>query len=713
MNKLISFLIVGLLAWTTGCVSADPENSESIASSDAPSDGAAASDDSNSFDGELESELPSEAANKSADKVEDEIAKSNHEIAQAPNSETPPPSTQETPPPIEESFDDLPEEALASGNETPPPAPQVAEVQAPISNTSSEKIKITNIQFKSNDNGGTIVVDATGPLTYTTESKKSTHQFIIDIENASLPKSLQRPFNTKDFDSVFASIDAYEDKKRGSVKVVAQLRNTQGTPVVRSEGSALMVIASERSVDIYAAQPYEKGENSGAAGGPEAGNTAGIAPVGGDTERDGVKQILSSTSLQAYLAGNNKFYGHKISIQMNDMEVTDALKFISEESGINMVIDEGVKGTLSLKLKDVPWDQALIIILKAKKMGYSRQGNIIRIALLADLRNEEDDLNKVINAQKLTEPLKVRMVPISFADLTELITQIKPFLSPRGQVVSDKRSGSIIITDIDEGINKALKLIANLDNPPPQVLIEGKIVTAVEQGTRAFGINWSATGLQSTQNGSSTTSFTPSFSAGDKGFNFGLNVGTFKILGDLNATLSLAESNNLAKVISSPRILTLQNEAANITQALTQPYTTSQVGADGKATPQVNFQTFDMNLNVTPQITNDGSVLLKVDFSRTVPLLSAAKDSASSSQKNSAQTKVLVKNGETAVIGGIYEFNAQQTEQGVPFFKDIPVLGYLFKGKNDTKSKSELLVFVTPRIISNRSGVNLEKSSEF
>ncbi|WP_373999013.1 type IV pilus secretin PilQ [Bdellovibrio bacteriovorus] len=622
--------------------------------------------------------------------IEEEINQSS-DVPQQAETLPPTPAPEETSP-TEDPFADTTVADAPTPTPESAPAPDVpAEstvtetIPTPVAESAPQVVNngepamITDLQFKSNETGGTVIVNANKPLTYTTRTNPDLRQFIIEVDNATLPDRLKRSLNTRDIKGSVGAIDAYQNPGSSTARFVIQLREGVSEPTVQSEGNALLIVAN----------------SSG-----DAGSVAEAAPVQ-------EQQILPSQNLQEFLAGNTQFYGKKISIETNNMDIRDALNFITEESGVNMVLSEDVKGNISLKLRQVPWDQALVVIMKAKKLGYTRQGNVLRIAPLQDLRAEEDDANKLAQARKNIEPLKVRMFPVSYARVDELEKKIKDFLGDRGRVVGDVRTNALVVTDIEENLERAAKLIASLDTQPPQVLVEGKIVEAKESFTRNIGVNWGATGspikLGSTSRG--PVNMNPSFSvnptAGTPGnFNLNLSVGTLDVFGTLQAALSLSETEEQVKVISAPRIMTMTNEKADITQTTEVPV--RQVTQNGTATQETfQFKPLTMKLEVTPQVTADGSVIMKVNVNRQFQGAdtSGAGQGAFAVNSREANTRVLVKNGQTAVIGGIYQSDATDGETGVPWLREVPYLGYLFKTKNVRKDKTELLVFLTPRII--------------
>lgn len=544
------------------------------------------------------------------------------------------------------------------------------------SDLSGESAIISNIRFEANEGAGSVIVEGNKPLDFTTRTNSQSNQYIVEIQNARLPNKLTRPFITKDFQTQIGSIDAYQSPGADTVNVVVQLKSGAGEPSSHSEGSSIIIV-------------------------PSGGGSSVIAD-GSDSNQE--INILSSQNLTDFLSGNSKFYGKKISIEVQDIDVRSAINLIAEETGANLVMADSVTGNLAIKLKNVPWDQALALILKTKKLGYTRQGNVLRISPMSEIKQEEEDTLKMAESRRKVEPLKVQMVPINYAKISELQGQLKPVMSDRGSIVADSRTNSLIITDTDDILERAKKIISSLDLAPAQVLIEGKLVEARENFNKRVGINWGLSGVPVNLGDGNygPVNLTPNLNirpsnVGSGSLGFSLTMGTIDVLGDINAVLALEENQENVRVISSPRIVTLHNESASITQSASVPVLASVNVKDGiKSYKDLNLK---MDLKVTPEVANNGVVQLKVDITR--EFLGAVRDDGSAgSHHRTASTKVMVKSGQTAVIGGIYQNDSSQMEAGVPVLKDIPVLGFFFRGRNYHKDKTELLLFLTPRVLS-------------
>ncbi|MGZ3746345.1 MAG: type IV pilus secretin PilQ [Pseudobdellovibrionaceae bacterium] len=619
------------------------------------------------------------------------------------------PVAQEPPPP-------LIEESIAPQNESPAPAivnepsaePTPAEIPATSEVAVTEKPReITGLKYKANDNGGTVIVESNGAVNYTTRINRDLKQYIVEIPNTILPKRLKRTLNTKDIKGAVGAVDAYQSPGSTTSRIVVQMREGFGEPVVQQEGNALLIVTSANG-EAEVAAAHDEGEET---------KPHGESEINVDMNNS---KILASQSLEEFLAGNTKFYGRKISIETSSIDVREALKFITEESGVNMVINEEVKGNISLKLRQVPWDQALVVIMKARKLGYSRQGSVLRIVPLDDLKKEEDDATKLVLARKNIEPLKVRAFNISYAKVDELEKKIKDFLSERGKVVSDVRTNTVVVTDGEESLNRVMKLIQGLDAVPPQVLIEGKIIEALDSFQRTVGVQWGFNGsdVQIGNGKNGPVNLHPNLAVGQAatspgGLGFGLNVGTLDIFGDLTASLALFEKEEKIKVLSSPRIVTLSNEKADISQTNELPVKTLTTQPNGPPIVTFQFKPLTLKLEVTPQVTGEGTVIMKVMVNRQIKGAAVSTtDDTFSVNSREANTRVIVKNGQTAVIGGIYRSDVTEGVNGVPWLKDIPVLGNLFKGTSTDKQRSELLIFLTPRILAQAENSGAHSSGE-
>jgi type IV pilus assembly protein PilQ len=602
-----------------------------------------------------------------------------------------------------------PAESTSQVVETPPPA---------IESPRAAPVEIKAVRFEPNETGGAFVIEASGPLTYTTRKNSSDNQYIVEVTNATLPERLKRPFNMKDFKGGIGSIDAYQNQDSSVARFVLQMRPGAQEPILQSEGNTLLVATNDTALSgaLTSKMNQQLSENLNDV--PVASDETFVKPVKGDDQVDTSQplNILTNLSLEDFLADNTKFYGRQISCTFDNVDTQRALEFIMLDSGVNLILDDIDKvGNVNIRLREVPWDQCLVLIMKTKKLGYSRLGSVLRIAKLSDIQAEERDA-VVRNLTRMTvEPMKVRIFPVSYAKASDLGPQVAPFLTKnRGVVSSDARTNSLIVTDIEDMLTKVEKIIKNLDAPPPQVMIEGKIVEAADSFQKSIGINWGFTGQSrqiSTNSVGTPVNIQPSFNFGSTGgvggsTGFGLSVGTLDILGDLNASLSLFEIEGKVKVLSSPRVVTMSNVPATISQTTTPARLTITATQSGTVSSYGRGDPASVNLTVTPQVTNDSTIQMQVSVQRAfygTPVDPRAPDSAPQFSRN-ANTTVIVKNGQTSVIGGIFQDDTSEGESGITGLKDIPFFGALFRSRTLKRDKNELLIFITPRIVDNGIG---------
>lgn len=708
---LIYFVLCLSMALHLGCSSAGSDGEEDLAEATEGMEdegGEEVAEDSTDEE-EIAEEVGDEPAEVAEEKpaAQEEIAEGEDDFADefADEEDGPAQEQKAQAPPKEEKID---EEELAESEEPPTnlePAPSAPEESLSLSEENGPPMVVTNIDFLSNQSGGSIAIKTSAPAQFKTRYNDKTNQFVVELQNTSISSAMKRPYIMKDFETSFGAINAYQTPGSMVARVVIQMKGP-GEPVAQQEGNTLLVLPGDSTSVGNMAQ-----SNSGS--GSSKKDDSWEPTDGGQTGRS--EGALSARTLDEFLTGSGRFYGKPLSIQTNDADIRDVIGFIAEESGVNLVIGDDVDGKVSLKLRQVPWDQALVIVMKAKGLGYVRQGSVIRITKLTTLQTEATIAKSIVDAQKTLSPLKVRVMPISYAVVADLEKQILPFLTEgRGKVISDGRTSSLIVTDTVEILEKVDRLVKELDIPPAQVMIEGKVVEATEAFNRTLGVNWGWTGAatQLSPNGGlngsplnlnlagRSTSLAPDQVAAANGF-LNLRIGAFDFFGDLSAQLSLAQAESLVRIISSPRIVAMNKQPAEISQegeVITIRSTT--VAGSSNTQSEAQRTPVKLRLTVTPQVTNEGSVLLDVDVLRQFAGPQADADTkARPINSRAAKTKVLVPNGQTAVIGGIYQNDEQMFEGGIPGLKDIPIFGWLFKSKTESREKNELIIFLTPRIL--------------
>jgi type IV pilus assembly protein PilQ len=423
------------------------------------------------------------------------------------------------------------------------------------------------------------------------------------------------------------------------------------------------------------------------------------------------------------------FTGEKLSLNFQNIEIRALLQVIADFTNFNVVTSDTVTGAVTLRLKDVPWDQALDIILQAKGLGMRKAGNVLLIAPKDELAAKDKQDLESRNALQSLEAVRTQSFQINYAKAADIGVQLTAsgsgpasarILSSRGSVIAEPRTNQLFVTDISSKLEQVQQLIAKLDVAVRQVLIEARIVEATDTFGKSLGVRLG--GRPFSVNGNNNSKFGSSYAAPDAAGIPGINSGDFVNLPGvgqngygaatfavslfsstatrlLNLEISAAEADGKGKIVSSPRIVTADQVKALIEQGTELPY--QQATSSGATS--VAFRKANLKLEVTPQITPEGNVILNVDVNKdSVGRLTA---SGFAIDTKHIQTQVLVENGGTVVIGGIYEQNDREDVTKVPLLGDLPGIGNLFKTKTRTATKSELLVFITPRVLT--SGVAL------
>jgi type IV pilus assembly protein PilQ len=407
-----------------------------------------------------------------------------------------------------------------------------------------------------------------------------------------------------------------------------------------------------------------------------------------------------------------KYTGEPISVNLKDVDLKDFFRLIHEISGLNIVLDPTVRGNVTLVLDDVPWDQALDIVLKNNALDRELQGNVLRIAATDTLRKEAVDRRAQSEAVALAVDRQTITRFLSYAKAGVVVPTIKKFLTARGDVISDDRTNALIISDIPSVLPNLDRLISQLDRKSQEVEIEVRVVSATRSFSRdlgfQLGFNWgngtsviggtnpNGSALTPITTPSGVTSSVPLFSnfpaAGPStGFSFSNITATYGI----DAILTAAETHNLAKILSRPRVVTQSNVKAEVKQGVKLPVYTASTGTSNASVTYVDAV---LRLSVTPQITSDNTIFLTVDVENTQP-------SGTTGQGNyilttqQATTQVLVTDGGTVVIGGVIQTSNSVSTTQTPVLGNIPWLGNLFKERLVQTSTNELIFFITPKIV--------------
>ena len=451
---------------------------------------------------------------------------------------------------------------------------------------------------------------------------------------------------------------------------------------------------------------------------PDASAAAPIPSVNNDPS-----QILE--------AQRKVYTGERVSFDFKDADIKNVLRLIAEVSELNLVAGDDVQGNVTIKLHDVPWDQALDVILRTHDLGFELDGNIMRIAPMKKLSREKEDVLKVRKTQERVEELVLEIIPVNYASVSELLTKLSPMKSDRGdaQMFMDERTNSIVVKDLRRNVEEMSMLIRSLDSQTRQVMIEARIVDLDVKYERELGIQWGVGYLASPATGNPTGVNFPATvgvtggGGGDafaptQGFNVnapaenaagtvGLVFGSILNTMNLDIRLSALEKDGHAKIISMPRIATLDNQEARIEQGEEIPIST---GASSSTPANIEYKEAKLKLSVTPHITSDNSIIMDVDITNDTVIETASSIPNIGTKR--VNTKILVKNNDTAVIGGIYTRTESTDVSGVPWFMKIPVLKALFRNEQVTDNKKELIIFITPRIVPERLFGQISQKSD-
>ena len=570
---------------------------------------------------------------------------------------------------------------------------------------------VTNIRYLTEKDQ--IFIDTSEIASYQERSNSETNQLIIEILQSRLGENLHWPYVLRDFNTDFGLIKA-DQKDSSTVRVIIQLKEGADFPkTTLSPGGNQIIIGYGEIInnEIVLEDQFQQRESD-------------------------LSSILPAKTLEDLYFGNIEFSGTPVSFHVIDAPIKQVLRFISEESGLNMVIDESVLGTVTLKLENVPWDQALHTIFKVKSLGYTRDGNVITILPLSKIEERTRRLKEISERQKSLSPFQTKVIPIMYAKAIDIEKQVKEFstiprgtLSKGGRIIVHEESNTLVVVDTAEAIKKIEEMAKFLDKPPQQVMIEAKIVEVTKSFAKNFGFNWNLGGdLPVTIDASGFMNFFRSAVEGIGGsyrtsFS-GRSESVFEMnglpfIGNVDATLNLAEQEGSAQVLSTVKIVTKSGQGASITKntpililasrntaldaaagggtagGVIQPQqgTTGNVGGVVQETTQT--QDITLSLQVTPIVTSSGSIALNANVNLSTP----GGEGGSFKTDRTAQTELVTKNGQTVVLSGVYQKNETETGDNLPWLGKIPLLGWLFKSRNSNFAESEMLMFITPTLV--------------
>ncbi|MBP6596276.1 MAG: type IV pilus secretin PilQ [Arenimonas sp.] len=551
-------------------------------------------------------------------------------------------------------------------------------------------IAVENIDFRRGENGSGRIILRFNADGATADLRNEGSKVVVDVANASIPENLRRRLDVTDFATPVQSLEP--GANAGSTRLVINTTGAFESMAYQTGNEYVIEIAPKRAPVIA---------------------SAGTARAAGAVKGESAAQTYS---------------GRAVTFNFQDVPVRTVLQLIAEESNLNIVASDTVQGNVTLRLINVPWDQAMEIVLRAKQLDKRRDGNVIWVAPQREIADFEKARADARIALEDREALVTEYIPINYGNAEEIASlltdqsksssggsaagggvQNKGFLSPRGSVSFDNRTNTLLLIDVPRKIEEIRELLATLDRPVDQVLIEARIVVAAEKFARELGVLFGVQDRVGTLDDAAEAGETTS----DSGFLVGLPLSTpagllnLSILRpdiQLDLELSALEEEGRGEVVSNPRVITANQREAIIRQGEEVGYLTIQPATTpgGVAQATVEFKEVLLELKVTPTITQDNRVYLNLMVKKDEVnelVANPAGGFVPQIARREVSTAVLIDNGQTVVIGGVYEFKTREDLRKVPYLGDLPVLGNLFKNSSRTSEKAELLIFVTPRIL--------------
>ncbi|GAW65758.1 pilus modification protein PilQ [Geoanaerobacter pelophilus] len=573
------------------------------------------------------------------------------------------------------------------------PAPPAAKVKTEVPHSRLTKGALEGIEFKVVDGVSRVSMKLYGTCE-PGQPVRGPQGVTLSIANCQVPKQLQRALDTTQFGTPVLSVTPYQVKVKGSTvtKVLVKLRGNTEFSTSRKGDLLLWDFVNPGPVAVPKLPAAPPAPRAKAPAEPRVAEELAPAPARTSDEM--------AIPLPSDRPAKKVYTGRRVTLEFSDADVRKIFQLIAEVSNLNFLIADDVTGTISIKLVNVPWDQALDVILDAKGLAMVRQGNIVQIKPRSKMQNQADEELAAKKAAERLMELKTMVFEVNYASVNDVAAQFNMLKSDRGVITKDDRTSRVIVKDIQTALDDMKALLKTLDAPEKQVMIEARIVEATSTFTRDLGVQWglsyrdgsaSVAGISAVDTGfGGVVSAAGPGSTGAGGLGLGMSFGKLTSNIKLDMRLAAAATIGQVKIISTPKVVTLNNKAAKISQGQSIPYQTTS--AEGTKT---EFVEAALTLEVTPHITADGSVSMKIKASNNSP----GTGSPPPINKKEATTELVVSNGDTTVIGGIYVDSDTESDTGVPFLADIPLLGWLFKSNAKQKTKTELLIFITPKIV--------------
>jgi type IV pilus assembly protein PilQ len=595
----------------------------------------------------------------------------------------------------------------------PVPSPEKPEAEAPMIKPASV---VTAVKATATKEGATVVITGDGAMNPKTFMLKD-GRIVVDIPGVK-SKVRQNVIPVRKGGVARVRVAQYS---ANVVRAVLDVTKPMQYAATAKNNTVVIAMSIASTAKAEEKPPVEKAASAALEAPPVSEKEAAPAPAPPPVKEPAALRA-APLATDTTLIGSGKYSGRRISLDFQDADLVNVMRLFAEVANLNIILSPDVKGKVTVRMVNIPWDQAMDIILKMNGLGYSMEDNILRIASLPALAKEAQEELAAKEAKKKAEDLLTRVIAINYSTAKGIEGTLKKSLSARGEMVVDERTNTLIIKDIARSLDDIVSLIKVLDKPIAQVLIEARIVEASLNFNRSIGVQWGGSGAMSAATGNPTgftfpssigvtggptMGETPSGSgnffvnlpapagAGSGGAAVGISFGSLSKALNLDLVLSALETTGEGKVISQPRVSALDNKEAKIEQGLSIPFST--VSATGT---QIQFVDAKLSLTVTPHVTPDNKIFMKISATKNAPDTSLLGASGQPSiRKNEAQTEILLADGETAVIGGILTIDRGTTIDKIPFFGDIPLIGWLFTKKTVREEKRELIIFITPKIV--------------
>jgi len=574
---------------------------------------------------------------------------------------------------------------------------------------------VKDISFEHGDQRSSVVIAVDGkarPRVVSARGRKA----IVELDDTRIARELERTLDARRFGGPVKSVSSFRDPRDpDTVRIVVDLQRPLRNTIERRDGAYYWSFHNDgRRVE---AQPAPK----------RRARRRARTPVRSAVGLGASTPITNQTVAQS--SRRRKVYrGRKIDLDFKDADIHNLLRLLADVGGVNIIIPDEIRANVTVRLRNVPWDQAMEVILASKGLWYRREGTLIRIAPRKVLDAEDKAEAERLKSLAQTEAPEPEIFTLNYAQANLLRAQLAPLLSPKGRIEVDLRTNSLIVNDIRANRRRIIELVSRLDTQTPQVQIEARIVDATSNFNRQIGIQWGGNFTASSATGNATGLIFPnsvrvggaaddaqtataglgdnvtapefavnlpaaigSGSGGGLGFTFGSVGGNF----NLALRLSALEDRGSVRIISSPKITTINNVEAIISSGVSIPI--SVISANGVQTQFVNA---DLSLRVTPSVSQrDCSVSLAINLTNNqADFANTGARGDPSITRSEAQTTLLVGDGETVVVGGIYTRNTAYQVSKVPFFGDLPIIGAFFRNRTETDDRSETLIFITPKI---------------